>query len=340
MHTKMSGVRLALIAGIFGSLILTVPVIAQGAAIVKVDPAQTTIALGQQVTVFIKIDNVTDLVGGEIHMTFNANVLEVLDADPNTDGVQISNGGMLVADFSGQNEADNVNGRIDFGIQQINRSAVTGSGTFAVINFRGKAAGDSPVTFIAIPSATTGVNLVNSAQLAISHTTQSGSVSVSPGTGTPSPSPTPTNTPTPGPSPTPTPIGTGTPGKHIVRAGETLYCIGRAYTVSPWAIATTNGLYPPYRLYVGQVLTIPNVPWTNIPAGPVCARQFPGTPPPPTPGPTPPPPVGCRAIYTVIAGDTLLKISRAYNVNVFTLAARNNIYNLNLIYIGQKLCIP
>jgi len=129
-------------------------------------------------------------------------------------------------------------------------------------------------------------------------------------------------------------------GKHTVRAGETLYCIGRGYGVSPWAIASTNRIFSPYRLFIGQVLTIPNVPWTTIPAGPTCARQFSGTPPPVTPGPMPPPPPGCRALYTVVPGDTLLRIARTYGVNVFTLAARNNIFNLNLIYVGQVLCIP
>jgi LysM repeat protein len=42
----------------------------------------------------------------------------------------------------------------------------------------------------------------------------------------------------------------------------------------------------------------------------------------------------------VVPGDTLSAIARRYNVNVFTLGARNNIFNLNLIFPGQVLCIP
>ncbi|HLF25759.1 MAG TPA: LysM peptidoglycan-binding domain-containing protein [Anaerolineae bacterium] len=121
-------------------------------------------------------------------------------------------------------------------------------------------------------------------------------------------------------------------GYHTVRSGETLYCIGRAYQVSPWAIATQNGMGWTNMLYVGQVLAIPNVAW-NPPAGPTCTRQF-GNPPPP-----PPPPV-CRALYTVAYGDMLLGIARRYGVDVYTLAARNNIYNLNRIFAGSQLCIP
>jgi LysM repeat protein len=45
-------------------------------------------------------------------------------------------------------------------------------------------------------------------------------------------------------------------------------------------------------------------------------------------------------IYTVQAGDTLLKISRQFNVDVNTLMAANNIGNADFIYVGQELVIP
>jgi LysM repeat protein len=48
----------------------------------------------------------------------------------------------------------------------------------------------------------------------------------------------------------------------------------------------------------------------------------------------------CVAYHTVKFGDTLNSISRLYNVSVQALMAANNIYNPNLIYAGQTLCIP
>jgi len=48
----------------------------------------------------------------------------------------------------------------------------------------------------------------------------------------------------------------------------------------------------------------------------------------------------CVAYYTVKFGDTLNSISRLYGVSVQALMAANNIYNPNLIYAGQTLCIP
>jgi len=47
------------------------------------------------------------------------------------------------------------------------------------------------------------------------------------------------------------------PGYHLVRAGETLYSIGRLYGVDPYAIATANGLSNPDYIYIGQLLYIP-----------------------------------------------------------------------------------
>jgi LysM repeat protein len=48
----------------------------------------------------------------------------------------------------------------------------------------------------------------------------------------------------------------------------------------------------------------------------------------------------CVAYHTVRFGDTLNSISRLYGVSVQALMAANNIYNPNLIFAGQSLCIP
>lgn len=49
---------------------------------------------------------------------------------------------------------------------------------------------------------------------------------------------------------------------------------------------------------------------------------------------------GGGRIHTVVAGDTLAKISQRYGVSMYRIAAANNILNLNLIYRGQRLVIP
>jgi LysM repeat protein len=92
-------------------------------------------------------------------------------------------------------------------------------------------------------------------------------------------SPVSTNTPvmaepTGTPTPTPTVFSKLVLGTHVVRSGEYLYCIGRAYEVVPEAIAEFNSLLLNAPLAVGQVLLIPDVRWVNIPPGRVCEAQF------------------------------------------------------------------
>ena len=142
-------------------------------------------------------------------------------------------------------------------------------------------------------------------------------------------------------------------GNHTVKYGESLFCIGRAYKISPWAIAQQNMIPWPYKIFPNQVLQIPNAQWYNIPAGPVCAQQF--TPPPqptvtpppiatatPVPGPTPTPgPVPqCRFYHVVRHHDTLYGIAWRYGSTVPAIASANAIANINLIYVGTTLCIP
>ena len=139
-------------------------------------------------------------------------------------------------------------------------------------------------------------------------------------------------------------------GQHTVKQGEWLYCIARAYQVSPWAIASENNIPWPYWVYPGQMLIIPSTPWYNIPAGQTCAAQFqppvgwPPTPAPtPTPGPITPTPVpaACRAYHHVLWGQTLSGIAWYYGTTIQAIMYSNpGITNPNLIYAGSTLCIP
>jgi len=146
-------------------------------------------------------------------------------------------------------------------------------------------------------------------------------------------------------------------GQHTVKQGEWLYCIGRAYQVSPWAIAQQNNIPWPYWVYPNQVLQIPAVPWYNIPAGQTCAPQFTAPvwptptplPPTPVPGPTATPgpvtptpmPGQCRAWHRVLWGQTLSGIAWAYGTTIQAIMAVNpSITNPNLIFAGSTLCIP
>ena len=113
------------------------------------------------------------------------------------------------------------------------------------------------------------------------------------------------------------------PVYHVVRWGETLTSIAMRYCTSPWAIARWNNIPNPNLIYAGQVLVIY--------PGCGCCCYCP---------PCCPQPAGCPRVHYVRYGETLLGIARMYGVSVWDIARLNGIYNLNLIYAGQRLLIP
>jgi LysM repeat protein len=283
---------------------------------VFIDPSTREIVLGETKKVRIQVENVTGLFGAEVHLTFDPNLLEVVDADADKDGVQIEPGDFLSPDFMAKNNVDQSTGRIVFAVAQMPpNEPVSGSGVLAKVEFRGKAAGTSALTF-STTQPTSPVILSDRDGNAISTSIQNGTVIV-------------TVEGAPTATPTPTPSGTPGPRTHIVRQGEWLYCIARAYGVDPQAIAEENGILNPNLIYPGHALTIPDGPAWWLP-GTACPRQFDGGTPPPT----------CSKSHTVALGETLYSISVKYGVSMWAIAEANRILNLNYVRVGHVLCIP
>jgi LysM repeat protein len=392
-----STIRMWLLLIVLMTSLAAAPAFAQGSTTVRVDPAISSVQVNDTATIAIRVDNVSNLIAFELHLSFDPSVLEVMS---------LANGGFVAADFEAQKIFDNAAGTIDYAVAQMNRPAAQGSGTLLNITLRAKAGGTSSVTTRSTPAAPGGLLLSDQNGTAIQASWVPGSINVGAPTsithtptGTPIPN-TPTTTSTLLPS-SPTSAATSTPithtptitstsapttntptrtptliaptpqpadvaGSHVVRWGEWLYCIARAYRVSPSAIIQSNHLWWPYIIFPSQKLSIPNVPWTNMSAGPVCQAQF--TFPAPTPTPTatpvtpvvtilPPsatsisasvtpipattaPPLACRATYIVRRGDTLYRIALRYGTSYTEIARVNGIPNPRLIYPGQQLCIP
>lgn len=96
-----------------------------------------------------------------------------------------------------------------------------------------------------------------------------------------------------------------TPEAVTVRKGDTLYSIARRYNVPLREIIETNHLSPPYNLYVGQIVRMPN------------ARY-----------------------HVVSKGDTLYNISKRHNVDINSLSRINNLDAPYALRIGQRLILP
>ena len=111
------------------------PTVSLGGAVLEV-------AAGQTAPLSVAVTDVQDLYGLELHLRFDPAVVQVADADPGKDGIQVAAGDFLSADFVAQNQADNQAGSIDYAVTQVNPNEPrSGSGTLLVIRFQGGAAG-------------------------------------------------------------------------------------------------------------------------------------------------------------------------------------------------------
>ena len=112
-------------------------------------------------------------------------------------------------------------------------------------------------------------------------------------------------------------------------------CTGFIYTVQPgdtlFLIAQRFGVTVPQILAANPQITDPNV---IFPGQRICIPAV-------TPPPPPPPPPCTGFIYTVQPGDTLFLIAQRNNIPLQTLIAANpQIPNPNLIFPGQRICVP
>ena len=397
MSHKFLAIRIWLVLMVIAASLTGTSAFAQGGTVVRVDPSALSAQVNDSVNLSIKVDNIANLTAIELHLSFNPAVLEVTQvtnggfvvADFTAQNVFDNSAGTLDYAVAQMNRAPASGSGTLLTISF--HAKANGS---SPLNLRATQAVQSGLLLsdqngMAIQASWTGGTLTVGSALPASATP----VTPAPATATPvTPAPATATPVTPGaatatpvtpgaatatpvtPSAatathvpataTPTPVAAGgILGTHTVRFGESLYCIGRAYRVSPWAIADTNGIWWPYIIFPYQTLRIPNVIWSPIPTGPICQAQFTNsgpivTPtatavpttiiatatPTPTGGPTAtavvPPSTTCRAYYIVRRGDTLYNIAVRFGTTYWEIARVNNISNPRLIYSGQQLCIP
>jgi len=140
---------------------------------VRVESA-SSLQVGSEVTIAIQLQNITDLYGVEIQLSFNPGILQVQDDKAGTVGIQIQPGDVPDPQlcFVVQNAADNAAGIIAYGVSLLRPSPpATGSGVLARFRFKGLAAGTSNVSI-------TRLSIVASDSCCLDVTKESGSITV------------------------------------------------------------------------------------------------------------------------------------------------------------------
>jgi VCBS repeat-containing protein len=146
------------------------PALADTATSVTISPSPATINPGETVTVSVIVNNVTNLYGADIRLSFDPAKLEVVDADPLHSGIQVTDGNFLTDLFVIFKEADNTAGTIKYVTTQVNPTPEqSGSGVLFYINLRRKSGGTTTLQF-------TQVDLATRAGQSIEATSQDGTV--------------------------------------------------------------------------------------------------------------------------------------------------------------------
>lgn len=143
---------------------------APSGSVIKVEPSVSSIQVNNTGVAPIKVGNIANLTAFEVHLSFDPNVLEV---------IELKDGGFIKPDFVVQNTFDNTAGTIDYAVAQINRPPANGSGTLFEIVFRAKAGGQSPIRFRETQAVPAGVLLSDSNGVAIQVSLKDGNVNVS-----------------------------------------------------------------------------------------------------------------------------------------------------------------
>ncbi len=113
----------------------------QSQTVIKIMPQTLKLKVDETAKIDLTIDQVSGLYGIELHLKFDPNVIQVIDAQPDQKGIQIQAGDMPIPDFIVLNTADNVNGTIDYAVTQLPPNPPgEGNGVIASLTIRAKKA--------------------------------------------------------------------------------------------------------------------------------------------------------------------------------------------------------
>lgn len=130
--------------------LVAVPLVSAGTGSttwVRVKPASGDYGWGELIDVEVWIEDVQEMYAGDVQLTFDPQVLAVVDANPATTAIEmVPRNDLLSPDWVIRNVADNQAGTTWYAVSQLNPSpAVSGSGAFFSFQFKTKGVGKTEV---------------------------------------------------------------------------------------------------------------------------------------------------------------------------------------------------
>jgi len=128
---------------------ISVRVAGLSCARLSVVPSYKEISRGGTGTTDVRVADVVNLYGVQFRVNFDPGVVQVVDADPNTAGVQMGIGALFSGKnyFVARNIVSNTTGVGEFVVTLVAPATpISGAGVLAAINWKGKNAGESPIT--------------------------------------------------------------------------------------------------------------------------------------------------------------------------------------------------
>ncbi len=224
---SLSGGVLFVLAAIFAPSVFAAP-----AGTLSMNPPNNSLSMGDTVAITFDVSGGIDIHRVAVAVTYNASVVQAVDADASTGGTQILPGAFPGTDLEGAVTQNSVSaGIINFQYELDGTAEVSGDGTIATVQFLAVANGNANLAFsvrtfadgndaTTTPAASAAVIAVGAVPTSTPVATDTPPATQT-NTGTPEPTDTPdgTSTPTRTPSPTrtrtptrtPTSIATGTP---------------------------------------------------------------------------------------------------------------------------------
>jgi hypothetical protein len=139
-------VLISILVGIFVARIP--PGQGKGTALLTLEPQTLFLKPGEQGQISVWVREVADLYGAEIKIRYDPSVLEVVDSDPNRDGVQVTLSEVFRDGFVAVNQVDNQNGLITVAATRLNPAPpFQGEGELIEITINAKAIGASDLVF-------------------------------------------------------------------------------------------------------------------------------------------------------------------------------------------------